>query len=602
MARVGMTSAALIAFYTLLLLVYTRPDDKRDAVPAPRSIEQPLAPSASAIGPSDSQPLRLRRLPSRNLSATVEHWAESRMAAKQPVRLVVSGLTSAGTEWLAAVLKIILEEALAAHGKPPVQVVTDACREKKYCILNAGRFAPDALASADAVFTAHRDVRDVLLYMHAVGAVEKVGLARGAKLVSAFGKLEREFGVYREWRAHACRDVRHEDVVSMGSAREIKALISALGLQRSVDLLAVVRRVGQWTRTTQQARQQQQRNAAGPKSALYSLLVESVGVHRLVLGAGPLQKGAVAGDAAVQADMRNVTATFGGWLVEQGFEDTAGAAGVGGVGGAQPGTAGAKAEAEGPLMRCPLGGKVADAAEARLEMPAFVAALVGRHGRPPTTAALAAQRVSAERAAAAVAVAAPVAAAAAAAPAAATLPKQALPLEAVSPPPPSLPPPPSPPPLPSPPPPPSLPPSPSPPPAPPSPPPAPSPPPGPATCYEFSPLSSTTYFVRFGCFIKRDQAGVTQRFEAQAKLAGRPYRYMSWGREKYYGKRAWYGLASGALGDHYVQEFEGCAVAEGPAHAREGGALVSSCCPPPAWCPTSVDGLRWDDAPSEVTA
>ena len=400
MVRVGMTSAALIAFYTLLLLVYTRPDDQRDAVPAPRSIEQPLAPSASAIGPSDSQPLRLRRLPSRKLSATVEHWAESRMAAKQPVRLVVSGLTSAGTEWLAAVLKIILEEALAAHGKPPVQVVTDACREKKYCILNAGRFAPDALASADAVFTAHRDVRDVLLYMHAVGAVEKVGLARGAKLVSAFGKLEREFGVYREWRAHACRDVRHEDVVSMGSAREIKALISALGLQRSVDLLAVVRRVGQWTRTTQQARQQQQRNAAGPKSALYSLLVESVGVHRLVLGAGPLQKGAVAGDAAVQADMRNVTATFGGWLVEQGFEDTAGAAGVGGVGGAQPGTAGAKAgaegrggkaEAEGPLMRCPLGGKVTDAAEARLELPAFV----GRHadGGPPTTAALAAQRV-----------------------------------------------------------------------------------------------------------------------------------------------------------------------------------------------------------------
>ena len=411
MVRVGMTSAALIAFYTLLLLVYTRPDDQRDAVPAPRSIEQPLAPGASVIGPSDIQPLRQRRHLSRNLSLTVEHWAEARMAAKQPVRLVVAGLTSAGTEWLAAVLKIILEEALAAHGKPPVQVVTDACREKKYCILNAGKFAPDALASADAVFTAHRDVRDVLLYMHAVGAVEKVGAARGAKLVSAFSKLEREFGVYRAWRAHACRDVRHEDVVSMGSAREIKALISALGLQRGVDLLAVVRRVGQWTRTTQQAQQQQQRNAAGPRSALYSLLVESVGVHRLVLG-GPLQKGAVAGDAAsLQADMHNVTASFTGWLVEQGFEDAVGAAGVGGVGGAagatgaQPGTAGAKAEAEGPrrgggiseaegpLMRCPLGGKVADAAEARLEMPAFVAALVGRHGGPPTTAALAAQRV-----------------------------------------------------------------------------------------------------------------------------------------------------------------------------------------------------------------
>ena len=108
--------------------------------------------------------------------------------------------------------------------------------------------------------------------------------------------------------------------------------------------------------------------------------------------------------------------------------------------------------------------------------------------------------------------------------------------------------------------------------------------------------------MRFGCFLKREQAGVTQRVEAQARIAGRPYRYMSWGRAKYYGARAWYGLASGALGDHYVKQFEGCAVAEGPAHARQAGALVSSCCPPPAWCPTSVDGLRWDDAPSEVTA
>ena len=241
MVRVGMTSAALISFYVLLLLLYvqTRPalDAADDAVPAPRSIEPPRA--------NHSRPVRLRRLLSRNLSATVERWAESRMAAKQPLRLVVSGLTSAGTEWLAAVLQIILEEALAAHGKPPVHLVTDACREKKYCILNAGRFTPDALAAADAVFTAHRDVRDVLLYMHAVGAVQKAGAARGAKLASALGKLEREFGVYRAWRAHACRDVRHEDVVGMGSAREIQALIGALGLQRSVDLLAVVRRVGQ---------------------------------------------------------------------------------------------------------------------------------------------------------------------------------------------------------------------------------------------------------------------------------------------------------------------------------------------------------------------
>ena len=264
MVRVGgVASAALVAFYTLLLLLYIRPDDQRDGVEAPRSIERPLAATVNkTAGASHGQPLRLRRVLSRNLSSTVEHWAESRIAAKQPVRLVVAGLTGSGTDWLAAVLRIILEEALVAHGKPPVQVVTDACRANKYCILNAARFAPDALAAADAVFTAHRDVRDVLLYMHAVGAVEKMGDVRnagGGLRVSAFAKLQREFGVYQSWRAHACRDVRHEDIVSLGSAREIKALISTLGLQRSVDLLAVVRRVGQWTRTTQQQQQQQQR-------------------------------------------------------------------------------------------------------------------------------------------------------------------------------------------------------------------------------------------------------------------------------------------------------------------------------------------------------
>ena len=103
MVRVGMTSAALISFYVLLLLLYvqTRPalDAADDAVPAPRSIEPPRA--------NHSRPVRLRRLLSRNLSATVERWAESRMAAKQPLRLVVSGLTSAGTEWLAAVLQML---------------------------------------------------------------------------------------------------------------------------------------------------------------------------------------------------------------------------------------------------------------------------------------------------------------------------------------------------------------------------------------------------------------------------------------------------------------------------------------------------------------
>ena len=68
MVRVGMTSAALISFYVLLLLLYvqTRPalDAVDDAVPAPRSIEPPRA--------NHSRPVRLRRRLSRNLSATVE--------------------------------------------------------------------------------------------------------------------------------------------------------------------------------------------------------------------------------------------------------------------------------------------------------------------------------------------------------------------------------------------------------------------------------------------------------------------------------------------------------------------------------------------------
>ena len=102
--------------------------------------------------------------------------------------------------------------------------------------------------------------------------------------------------------------------------------------------------------------------------------------------------------------------------------------------------------------------------------------------------------------------------------------------------------------------------------------------------------------MRFGCFLKLDENGVNRRIEAQAKIR-HTYRYMSWGRRKHYGERAWYGLASGVLGDHYVKDFEGCISAE----RRDLGA-VNTCCPPPAWCPTSVDGLRWDDAPSQVTA
>ena len=71
--------------------------------------------------------------------------------------------------------------------------------------------------------------------------------------------------------------------MSAGAAREVRELIAALGLVRKVDLLAVVKKVGQWTRSTQAQQQQQQRQQAGKNAALYSLLIESVAVHRLVL-------------------------------------------------------------------------------------------------------------------------------------------------------------------------------------------------------------------------------------------------------------------------------------------------------------------------------
>ena len=71
--------------------------------------------------------------------------------------------------------------------------------------------------------------------------------------------------------------------MSAGAAREVRELIAALGLVRKVHLLAVVKKVGQWTRSTQAQQQQQQRQQAGKNAALYSLLIESVAVHRLVL-------------------------------------------------------------------------------------------------------------------------------------------------------------------------------------------------------------------------------------------------------------------------------------------------------------------------------
>ena len=121
----------------------------------------------------------------------------------------------------------------------------------------------------------------------------------------------------------------------------------------------------------------------------------------------------------------------------------------------------------------------------------------------------------------------------------------------------------------------------------------------PSACYEFSPLSSSHHYVRFGCFLKLsdDSGALLRRVDATSQLGARTFPYMSWGRKKFYGERAWYGLASAALGGQYVPEFNGCASTKEPA-----ASLVSTCCPPPAWCPTSHDGKRWDDPPAEVTA
>ena len=211
--KVTTASAVLVTFYTLLLLVYLRPVDRRAVAEPQQSLARAPAPQTPAphVEPPSS-PFRTRRLSSNsNLSSIEQGWAASRVASKQPIHLVVFGLSGANTDWLVAVLRIILEEALAAHGRPPVQVVTDVCRgNNAYCILNAAKFNPDALGDSDAVFTAHRDLRDVLLFHHALTPAAP----RGAPVSAAYTKLVREYDVYRAWRTQACRDVRFEDLVS----------------------------------------------------------------------------------------------------------------------------------------------------------------------------------------------------------------------------------------------------------------------------------------------------------------------------------------------------------------------------------------------------
>ena len=605
--RLGTASAFLVGFYSLVLLVYTRPFDRRAAAAAvPPSLEAtPPPPAAAADGAlraATRRPLRA------NLSAVAKEWVASRIAEKKPVRLVVAGMSASGTDWLAAVLRIIMEEALQAqgHAANQIQVVPDACKGRKYCIATTTTFAPPALADADAVFTAHRDMRDVLLY-HAASPGGGKGSARS--------RLDREYGVYVMWRAHACRDVRFEDVLSYGAAREARELLGALGLRRRVDLLAVVRKMGTWARTTQQQQQQVQQKAAASigRPALLALLTESVGVHKLVFN-GPLQSGSsAAADAHLRSDVGNVTAAYARWLVQHGFEEALPpllAAASGDAAADAPGGAGSTRAA--PAMRCPLGAPLpkpaASAAAAALSRPGAPVAAVppvpavtaegetnaawcGRkareHGVVPhrTWGGLSTddQQTWTSRGCDAITTAAkpppPPPSAAIAVTVSSPMPKTP-PAAALQ-----SPPPPPPPPWQS------------------SPPPSPSPEVMemvvPSACYEFSPLSSSTYFVRFGCFLKlSDERGVLlRRIDATAKLGARTFQYLSWGRKKFYGERAWYGLASAALGSKYVPDFSGCVSAKEPAIA-----LVSTCCATPAWCPTSQDGERWDDPPPEVSA
>ena len=156
-------------------------------------------------------------------------------------------------------------------------------------MLLAAEFEPALLKEAHALFTAHRDVRDVLLSLSQAGGCTST-------LLQAFSN-------YSSFLPHVCHDMRYEDLRSAqgGSAREAQRLIGMLGMH--VDLMAVVRRIGAWSKARLKQRE------------ALAFVTDDPGAHRLFRG--ELHKLGHASCQNITSQIDQLRSGFGEWLVKE---------------------------------------------------------------------------------------------------------------------------------------------------------------------------------------------------------------------------------------------------------------------------------------------
>ena len=305
----------IFCFYLVTTLVYFRDQIRRSSyftmlqeqhphTAAPTLVSAAVASVAGAVATAAASHVQ----PSAPVVQVVDGWGAARVLAQQPILLVAAGLPNGGDQWQFNVLRIIMEEAmrtyavnqqvhtavLSGDGASPVQQQT-ACRQAKYCVLLARQFEPVVVKDAHAVFTTHRDVRDVLLTIAQHGGCTE--------------QLLKAFTNYAAYVPHACHDMRYEDMVHQGAAKEAQRLIGVLGMH--VDLMAVVRKIGAWSKA---------QLAPKHKDAL-SFVTDDPGAHRLFRN--ELGKFASGSCRNLTAQLEQLRSGFGEWLVKERYEAAA---------------------------------------------------------------------------------------------------------------------------------------------------------------------------------------------------------------------------------------------------------------------------------------
>lgn len=304
----------LFCFYLVTTLFYFRDQIRRSSYftllqeqhphTAPTLASVAVASVAGAVATAAASHVQ----PSAPTVQVVDGWGAARVLAQQPILLVAAGLPNGGDQWQFNVLRIIMEEALRTYGvsapvhtavlhgdgASPVQQQTQ-CRAAKYCVLLARQFEPSVVKDAHAVFTTHRDVRDVLLTIAQHGGCTE--------------QLLKAFTNYAAYVPHACHDMRYEDMVHQGAAKEAQRLIGVLGMH--VDLMQVVRKIGAWSKA---------QLAPKHKDAL-SFVTDDPGAHRLFRN--ELGKFASGNCRNLTAQLEQLRTGFGEWLVKERYEAAA---------------------------------------------------------------------------------------------------------------------------------------------------------------------------------------------------------------------------------------------------------------------------------------